>query len=86
MRMAPTASGGVPIPTGAMTSMLSLRDLTDEQYLWVSASGPASITFELAPDVVGVTMMVADGSGEVLSVNTTDRIYTMPYTTVRRLP
>lgn len=70
---------GVPIPTGAMTSMLSLRDLTDEQYLWVSASGPASITFELAPDVVGVTMTVADGSGEVLSVNTTDRIYTMPY-------
>lgn len=59
--------------------MLSLRDLTDEQYLWVSASGPASITFELAPDVVGVTMTVADGSGEVLSVNTTDRIYTMPY-------
>ena len=24
-------------------------------------------------------MTVADGSGEVLSVNTTDRIYTMPY-------
>lgn len=75
-----TGHWGLAIPTGATISTLSLRDLTDEQYLWVSASGPASITLELASDVVGVTMSVADGSGEVLRVdNTTERVYTMPY-------
>lgn len=75
-----TLSWGVPIPTGATTSTLSLRDITDEQYLWVSASGPASITLELSSDVVGAAMSVADGSGEVLRVdNTTERVYTMPY-------
>ncbi len=71
---------GLAIPTGATTSTLSLRDITDEQYLWVSASGPASITLELSSDVVGAAMSVADGSGEVLRVdNTTERVYTMPY-------